>query len=337
MKKILFLTLLIIIILSSCATPVTVEPTPTEAPPFKVIINSNKIISIGPLYIADAEGYFAEQNIEVEIQTFDRSSLSLPLFATGEIDVYNGGLDTGIINIIGSTPDFAVVADKGHFGRGECSYYGMLLRQDLYESGAITRPADLKGETFEGGMSGLSAYFTDTYMKQDGLTLGDVVEMEIPKSAVIEAFTNKSIVTSAQADPFLSQVAATGVASLWLKAEDVLPNFQNAAVVFGPKLIRDNPEVGVRFMVAYLKGVKQYNQGKTDRNVEIIAQYTELPIEDIKNSCWPPIREDGLIDYPSIDDYQNWNIEHGFLDMKVPEEKLWNPYFAEQAVAQLNR
>ena len=49
-------------------------------------------------------------------------------------------------------------------------------------------------------------------------------------------------------------------------------------------------------MIAYLKGVRQYNQGKTDRNVEILAKYTEMKPEEVKQSCWIPMRSDGMID-----------------------------------------
>ncbi len=38
---------------------------------------------------------------------------------------------------------------------------------------------------------------------------------------------------------------------------------------YGPAFTDTNPEVGRRSMVAYLQGVRQYNQGKTDRNIGI--------------------------------------------------------------------
>ena len=39
-------------------------------------------------------------------------------------------------------------------------------------------------------------------------------------------------------------------------------------------------------MAGYLMGVKQYNEGKTDRNLAILSNYTHLDQELLKQTCW---------------------------------------------------
>ena len=51
---------------------------------------------------------------------------------------------------------------------------------------------------------------------------------------------------------------------------------------YGPAFLDKDPELGRRFMVAYLQGVKQYNEGKTERNLEILQNYTRLDRDLLK-------------------------------------------------------
>ena len=46
-------------------------------------------------------------------------------------------------------------------------------------------------------------------------------------------------------------------------------------------------------MVAYLQGVRQYNEGKTEQNLEIMGNYTKLDRDLLNQSCWMPIAKNG--------------------------------------------
>ncbi len=86
-------------------------------------------------------------------------------------------------------------------------------------------------------------------------------------------------------------------------------------------------------MVAYLKGVRQYNEGKTERNKELMVAFTGLEPELIEQLCWPTFRNDLLINTQSVLDFQDWAIEKGLLDTKVTVEQFWDPSFAEYALS----
>ncbi len=84
-------------------------------------------------------------------------------------------------------------------------------------------------------------------------------------------------------------------------------------------------------MVAYLKAVRQYNKGKTDRNVEIVSKHTELDRDLLEEACWPAIHGDGTVNASSVLDFQAWGLEQDLLDRQVSEEQFWDPSFAEYA------
>ena len=101
--------------------------------------------------------------------------------------------------------------------------------------------------------------------------------------------------------------------------------------------MEDNPEVGLCFVIAYFKGIQQYNQGKTTHNLDIIIKATDLERNFVEEACWPSLRLEGLIATSLLLDFQNWGVERGLLDTSVTEEQFWDSSLAEDANALLNR
>jgi len=75
-------------------------------------------------------------------------------------------------------------------------------------------------------------------------------------------------------------------------------------------------------MIAYLKSMRQYNQGKTERNLKILAKYTGLDQELLKICCWPSLRNNGQINIESMIDFQQWALKKGYLDKEIPPNQF---------------
>src|SRR5512133_3271466 len=140
MKKLLLSSLLVVLILSACnSTPTTVptntqviteqptevteaptpEPTPYEPVTLKITGATN--MGYAPLFLAEKEGYFEQYGINLEKIQFARVSEALPLLASGDLDVYSGSLQSGLINMIYQEPAVKVVADRGSILPGGCT------------------------------------------------------------------------------------------------------------------------------------------------------------------------------------------------------------------------
>lgn len=132
-------------------------------------------------------------------------------------------------------------------------------------------------------------------------------------------------------EPNLSNGLSKGIYKILASAESVAPNQQHGVMMYGKRLLHDDPELGQRFMRAYLRGVRRYNEGKTKRNVEIISQQTQLPLEIIQRSCWLPIANDGRIEMKSMNALLDWSMAQGYLDSVVPLDKWWDPRFTDSA------
>jgi NitT/TauT family transport system substrate-binding protein len=132
-------------------------------------------------------------------------------------------------------------------------------------------------------------------------------------------------------DPWITRLTGSGAVSVWKPYQEIVPDMQFGFLAFGPTLFRDNPDVGARFLAAYLKGIKAYNEGKTERNIEIMAKYTQLDAETLQKACWPPMNASGQANLATVDEFQTWASGKGLLDTLVPSDKYWDGSFLADA------
>jgi NitT/TauT family transport system substrate-binding protein len=323
-RHVLAVLLLVAVIVSACASP----PTPAEGTSLKVA--ALPFLSFSPFFIADEEGYFEAQNLDVEFVRFERGADAIASLISGEIDVWAGAVSASLLNAIQRSP-IRIVADRGYFQAGGCGYTAFLLRAELMETGAVQSPADLQGMSLVNeGEGDMRHYFMDTMLASGGLTDEDVQIVSIPDPVMIEAFAEGSIDVAGAGEPWVARNVAAGNAVDWLSFEDVIPDFQFGVIAFGPNLLEENPDVGERFLIAFLEGVEQYNEGKTDRNVEVIAGATQLEPELLIDACWPAYQEDGRINITSILEFQDWLVENAYLESPVEADEFWNSEFIDK-------
>jgi NitT/TauT family transport system substrate-binding protein len=287
-------------------------------------------LSFGPYFIAEEEGFFVEQGIHVEFVRVSEA-MALQAVAPGEIDVWAGIYTAGYLNAIRRGADIRVVADKGHFAPGGCPSFGLLAGKDIAESANQADQQLMKGRRFDVLLNTFEEYFLDRLLSQVGLKPDEIEKIIVPPPAQMDALAKRRIDFMVTTEPWLTRIIRSGHGVLWRQVQEIISDFDYAFVRYGPSLLKKNPEAGRRFMVAYLQGVRQYNQGKTARNLEIMSKYTRLDKDLLREACWPQIRNDGQINPQSKLDFQDWAVAKGLLDSKMPIEKMWEPRFMEYA------
>lgn len=342
-KTMIVLLLALAVLLAACAQA-TPQPTqeipPTEAPPPTEVAEPESVqlnvsvlpfLSYGPFFIAQEEGYFAEQGLEVEFVRIDKTSEAMPALAQGQIDVAAGFFDVSTLNAIAKGANIKYVSDKGYLDPDHCSSATWVLRKDLVESGELDDLKNIAGKKFAYTPTSSAEYALDVLLEDVGLTSEDVEGLSIPMPARLEGLGNASIDAAAVSDPWTIRMVNAGYGEIWHPWEELLPNFQFSVIMFGPNLLEDNPEVGNRFMIAYLGAVRQYNQGKNERNIEIIAEYTGMEPEEVEQACWMAMKDDGRLDISGMAGFQEWAISKGYSDEMVPEEQFVDLRFVEYA------
>ncbi len=299
--------------------------------PVRLKVLSLRFLTFAPFAIARDEGYFRAQGLDVELIPLVSSADATPSLIRGDLDVVAGVLKIADFNAIARGATLRFVADKDHFEPGACVGSAFVARPGFLDGKGGDGPDRLKGARVATTPLHFMEYALETLLGRKGLTLDDLKLARLPGNMVAEAFGAGSLDLGQLSEPDLSRVLRSGGAVLWKGVREVLPGAQHSVVAFGPRLLGKDRDVGRRFLVAYLQGVRQYNLGKTERNLDLLAAETGVDRELLRAACWPSIRGDGKIDVASVLEFQKWAVRRGALDEVVPAERFWDPSFAVEA------
>lgn len=290
-------------------------------------------LSFAPLYVAESEGYFSEQDLDVELVRFQNNSESLAALITGNIDV-DAIFTVGLVNAIARGEALRVVANKGLASADNCPADGFMVRTELTEQMKSPTPEFLKSLTYGVDPVWIDSYFLDLVLGEYGIGLDDIRTEYVPNPAArMDALSNGAVDIAFFSEPFITRVAESGGGAMWRSVADIVPGYSLGVINFGPNILssdRDD-DAGVRFMRAYLKAIAQLDEGKTERNVKVLAEATRLDPDILRRICWPSFDKRGQVDASAIGDYSQWAVGRGLADRSLSPEEFWAPRFANSA------
>ncbi len=307
-----------------------------EKEPTTLKVTFQPFISNAPFFIGMEEGFFEEQGFTIELIAFDRSADAIPALEQGDLYAIGGVVSPGIINAIARGANIKSVADKGHITSTGCNSTALVASNTFLETHPSRNPADLKGARICAIPASMPGYWIDILLKQGDLTLDDLVDFRNSQPEKFQLIQEGTIDLVTFDEPWITRITQGGFGEVWVSYGDLVPDATYAHVWFGSALLEGDPDLGNRFMVAYLKSVAQYNQGKTDRNLEILEKYLELDRELLLEACWPSVNIDGTINPDSILSFQEWALEKGYIDTLITVEQFWDSRFIEYATEELN-
>ena len=277
-------------------------------------------LSYAPVLLAKAEGYFAEQGIEVELVPLGRSEQILAALLSGEVDVWPGTYTPGFLRAMALGGRLRVVGDKGYLAPEKCTYVGIVLRKGI-------QPAEARDKLRRMNRSreGFYAYVMSRMLSARGIDEQRLEFAAVQSEVVPEALADGVLDAAGTVEPFLSR--ATQAGTLWLRAQDVLPGYQWGILLYGRRLLTTNRELGVRFMAAYRRGTEQANLGQTPHNLDVLSRATGMTVQELQATCWPTFRADGRIQLAGVLDYQAWARARGLLDTVPTPDQLYDSSF----------
>ena len=281
-----------------------------------------------------SEGYFEDEGIDVESVDLGGSSRGVLALAQGEIDVSTGGTFIGLFNAIAKGERIQIVADKGHADES-CPAYAVMARAALIDGEELKSWDGVRGKTVSIRPSSTDEYIFDRILSRSGLSRDDLRIVKVGGSAAVGAFETGELDLRVCGEPTVTRLRQAGTAKVWLSLDEISKGMQFANLLYGKRLLDDDPETGHKFMRAYLRGVRKYNEGKTERNIEVINEFTKLAPSLLRDLCWPAVHDDGKINIQPIEDFLDWAYEAGHLETRIGPERYWNPEFVNRAYAEL--
>ncbi len=234
------------------------------------------------------------------------------------------------------------VADKAHSEPG-IKYKAIMVRKDLWDSGAVRTMADLRGRPFGGLPGGGSTEFQSEKLLQTGGVLFSEVDFKpLTTPDQLAALANKSIDAVFTFQPALCTAERLGLAvAMPPYMDDIAPGLEGGVINYGEQFMRDKPQAARGFMVAYVRALRDYNDAQLHNVnrpliVDILQKYVNLPDLSYYDDCeWGRLYPDGRINRASIEDEVQWSVKAGFMDRPISVDQLVDDQWVDYAVAQL--
>lgn len=260
----------------------------------KVIIAEDGAASGAGFYIAKEKGYFEDYNIEVEFAQFSNSDDMLPALAAGEVDIAGGVSTASFFNAIAQGIDVKIIADKGHNVPGK-SYFTFVIGNHMVDE--IKDYADFKGKKIAvSSRNSIDGYIFQEMLNHAELTEEDVEFVLISDfGSMLGAIDSGTVDAALQIEPLIAQGIENGFHVLFGDATDYAPESQIALVLGSPNFMNEEKDISLRFMAAYLKGVRDYNDAfmkdiEKDEIIEIMTKHTALK----DSTLWEKVHVTGL-------------------------------------------
>ncbi len=309
-----------------------------------VKVGNNGVVSDAVFFIAEDHEFFKEQNINVELIQFDNGPKMIAPLGVGQLDVAAGASSAGLFNAAARGINVRAVADKASTPVGY-NYMPILVRKDLVDSGKVKSYADfrnLKGA--EGGEGGSQSVALNEALKRGGLAYRDVEHVYMGYPQHIAAFVNGAIDFSITVEPSATQAIATGKAVRF--SDDMLyPNQQVAVLLYGGDFIKKRRDVAERFMIAYIKAARYYNDalkggglnGRTaDDVIRIMIAHTNVKDSNLYKKMVPNgIDPDGRLNLESMRKDLGFYLAQGYIEKPVELSSVVDNSFVERAVNNL--
>jgi len=247
--------LALIALLSFSADSASAE---TPAPDIVTVGITNSGTDVA-LLVAAKLGYFKEQGIDAKFVPFDAAGKMMAPLAVGQLDVATGAPSAALYNALASNVNVKIVADKGSAAPGY-GFQPIFVRKALITSGKYKSPKDLKGLTVaEGSPGSVAAVFVAKFLKLGGLKYSDVTHIYLGFPSMAAALENGAIDAAALAEPAATLAERGGYAVRVMGNDQIYPNQQLTVLMYSGSFSTDRHSVAERFMVAYLMGVRFYN------------------------------------------------------------------------------
>lgn len=310
--------------------------------PTKVSAGVIGVTSDGGTFIAQERGYFREQGLDVDLQTFTSLPELLPLVATNRLDVGAGANGAALYNALANNTGIKIVADNGSIQPNNRDGGALMVRNAL--AGQIKTPADLKGRKI--AALAVSCVTSQLYIEKvlagSGVSPKEVDYVAMGFPDMVAALANGSVDLAILVEPFVTLAKARNIATSWRGLGEIYPG-QQANVIIYSSAFAAKTDVAKKYATARLKGVRDYNDAfynnkNRDAVVAIMAKYTLVkdPAMYAQMSILA-VNPDGRPGTDTLVADQDWFVKNGCVRTAADVRGATDTSFVDAAVATLGK
>jgi NitT/TauT family transport system substrate-binding protein len=300
-------------------------------------------LSDAGVFLGRERGYFREQGLDVDFVPFQSGPDTMVPMAAGDLEVGSGNFGIVWLNAVERGVGIQAVADKGHSSPG-FEFVQVPLRRDLADSGQVQTPADLRGRRI--GMSVLRSggeVVVADILRRGGMGVDDVDLVALGYPEMLAGLTNRALDAAVLIEPTLSAAVARGIVAPWEagRASTVFGGAYQASLIFYAGQFAAQSDLAQRWMVAYLRGIRAYNdafirgEGRAEA-VRLLTETTAIKDPAVYDQMqMAGLDPDGRINQESLRIELEYYRNRGYYTGPVTLDRVIDPSFAETAARQL--
>jgi len=292
----------------------------------------------GALLLAEANGYFKQVGVKLDLEYLQSSSTGMASLAQGQLNIIAGGVSAGYFNALDKKLPVIITIDRVT----KPVRHNLMIRADLKDS--VKSLKDLKGKVAASNAPGsISTYEIGKLMETVGLSIADVEIKNIPFGQYAVALKNKAVDAALAIPPFRYSLEANNLAIPFAESDDIIkPQPLTIAVhLVNTEWAKPRRDLLRKFYVAMTRGIRDYcnayhNGSNRKALIDLlVSSKTETRPDLLNKFPWPARNLTGKLNAESLLDIQDWYLKYKFITAKLPIEKLVDYDYADYAQKQL--
>ncbi|MHB8620743.1 MAG: ABC transporter substrate-binding protein [Chloroflexota bacterium] len=295
-------------------------------------------LASSPVFVGVDSGAYAAEGVDVKLTTFTDTVKILVSIAGGQLDMGQITLGAAAFNAFHRGVDVKLIASSNQDPAGPGAIAPLVVRTDLYNSGAVTSAAQLKGRKLAtNGKGTVLEYSTAKVLAAGGLKLKDVNLVYMPLPDMLVALGNKAIDAALILEPLATLAVQKGLGKI--VSDNYSPNTQYGIIAVNTAFARAHPKAVTRFLIGYIKTIRRLSNGRIKHDAQaltIVQKYVKTPPAVVKKAPDPYWPLNAKLNLKSVQSEQNYFIQAKSVDYgtAIPLNKMIDQSYLDAALKQ---
>lgn len=291
------ITVVLLIILAACSS---------QEEPVTLKMALLPIMDTLPMYVAQEQGYFAEEGIVVEFVPVASAPDRDQLIKAGQAD----GMVNELLSTMFYNSEQTEVSTVRYARRAtpEFPHFSILAAADS----GITSPSDLAGQEIGISEGTIIEYSTDRLLQAEGLSNEEIKTVAVPRIPDRLALLGSGELVAANLPDPATAVAVLSGATVVVDDSAHL-EYGHSVITFRKEVIDQHPEAIRGFLIAIEKAVADINNDKTKWN-GLLSDNNLLPPPLMQSYVVPDYPTASVPDQAQWDDMLSWAREKGYVN-----------------------
>ena len=265
------------------------------------------------LFVADAQGKFAENNINAKLVQFNNGGDLMTAMASGDVDIGYVGITPVLSSIEKGVPVKVISA-------AQTEGSGIVVGKDS----GINSVSDLAGKKIATpGEASIQHMLLTYYLEQNGMSIDDLKVSAMKVPSMNDALKTGKIDGMITFEPYVT-IAEDSGADVLVDSSEILPNHPCCVVVASDDFIK-NHENETRTILEIHENTTAYINNNTDEAAGLLPDdiVKDVEIEKKALAGFPLISGLNESYKQDVMDFMNLEVELGVLKKPISEDKIF--------------